>query len=315
MADRLPEPQGIPSINTEGKVAVGALVSMKLLQKASDIGKASEGFFIKKPYADDSGYKPLHDDFSVFNNAHPAKRRSIRGVLVHASVKDAAFFQVSAYTLPGFKSPPNKAPACRGNEVTAVRYTGKGDNDGWEEIPCPGLNCRFRQEGLCKAMSLVYFMPIWNDPSWRRPLMEFQNRSWYTTRNLRVFFANLFSMARSLGVENPSLLGIPFVMQWYKAKKAKGVFPAANFSIDGDLITHLQVQRQEQNKLLEQYGINPQIAYESPADKAKSSPERLGEICAELTTGYHPKQAMAEADVVDAEVEPVADGANMNVKP
>jgi hypothetical protein len=207
---------------------------------------------------EENGVRPQHPSFREFNEADPELRKSLRGVLIHATQSECFEYHLKAQVLPGKPAHPNKRPACVGDGVSAVRWMGRGLDD-FQPIPCPHDKCEFRQRVgdkpvPCKPWMRFLFRPRWKETSkLPAPMFKFTSGAWNTTAAFLGFFEHVTKQAKALGVENPTLYGLPFVLTLAK-KKRRGddggrAFPIMSISIDGDLQEFLLIQHERFKQL------------------------------------------------------------------
>lgn len=230
----------------------------------------------------------------------------IRGNIVHGSIEDAVMWNRSAHRLP--EPNPNPAslrPACEGNGIWARRFRGsEGGQEIFEEMPCPNEACPFAQDGkTCKVFASLLFQLRWDaaDPfeaHFPRTLAMWSTRGIYSARNLLGLFEYVLGtdavmprdadgerppdwkpgLAAEMGIPEPSLFGMPFVMQ-VGEKTSPGRdgregrrFPVVTFSPDGDLMAWLVHQRQQRE--LAAGGDRPAL----PAYVSTRAPEYMERI-------------------------------------
>lgn len=248
----------------------------------------------------------------------------IRGNIVHSNIADAVFWNRSAHRLPEpHPNPPSQYPACEGNGIWARRYSGiEHGREVFEEISCPNEECIFAQTGLCKVFASLLFQLRWSpsDPfesQFPRMLAHWSTRGIHSANNLLGLFEYVLGtdavmprdkdgqkpedwkagLAAEMGIEEPSLFGMPFVMQvgektsLPREGREGRRFPVVTFSPDGDLMDWLVHQRRQR----ELAGGSGRLAL--PAATSVRDPEYLEVIRHE---------ARQELDVTPVEVEPAA---------
>lgn len=219
----------------------------------------NDRFFIKTPYEVTEGshrIRPRHPAFKSFNDADPELRKSIRGNIVHADAADAYHAQLRAQVLgsawaafPG--GHPNRRPICEGDGIKATRLFGiKDGTEDWREIECPNRLCEFRQGKVkaCKPFGRLYFRPRWKEGSTSPALlMKWATGSWNNVEALAGFFGYAIAQAKHLGIENPVLFGLPFVLTLARKSNAieRTSFPVVSISPDCDLIEFFMRQREQ----------------------------------------------------------------------
>lgn len=184
-------------------------------------------FFVVRPVADGMGREARraeHPAFGQFNQladptwndaarkAHDEKRASVRGILVHARPEDAYTLRRQADRLRGHEH-PRLGPSCMGNGEVAERFF--PDRGDYGPIPCPGARCEFAaaapgQRASCHPhVKLVFQLRFDNLPCL---LCKYSSNGWGSTSGIHGFFGDLRQQAAALGVEEPSVYGIPFVL-------------------------------------------------------------------------------------------------------
>lgn len=219
-----------------------------------------------------------HPSFTAWNEEAKKDLRgssrcgALRANLIHARLSDAAEWNAAAQKLPGHPSPPSQRPACCGDGIRALRFVGmEGGEEVFREIACPNELCEFRQRvgtkpAPCKANATLVFRLRWNrDDPVERDLPEmvctWHTRSPQSLSRLMTLFEMILGtekvaphtprerwkagLAADLGVPDPSLVGLPFVMSvGEKSKPSEGwVFPIVSFSLDGDPVQWLLAQQ------------------------------------------------------------------------
>lgn len=217
----------------------------------------------------------------------PGRFGTLRGNLIHTKLSDLARWSRSMHKFPsGRLSPPSLRPACEGNGIRALRFSGvEGEEERFSQIACPNQDCEFAMAGLCKPAAHLLFMLRWDqsDPFERgfpALLAEFSTGSWETLANLRGLFELVLGtaavrtpeeveaadaaeratwhpgLAAELGIAEPSLVGMPFVMtvtertRQAKPGKAQGTrYNVVSFTPDGNLVEWLLHQRRQRLEL------------------------------------------------------------------
>ena len=203
----------------------------------------------------------------------PGRVGTLRGMIVHADLAHAAMWNRSAQKLPEpHPNPPSQRPACEGNGITARRYVEllKSGEERFADIACPNGECPFAIRRLCKPAAHLIFMLRWDasDPfqaHFPSLLAMYSTRSWNTLRSLMGMFELVLGtravapwepeeswqpgLAAELGIANPSLFGLPFVMTVSEKTNSekKSRFPVVAFSPDGDLAAWLVHQREQRH--------------------------------------------------------------------
>lgn len=216
----------------EGRSPIGAALTLGIKHQSRGFPVEKDRFHFVQPY-EAEGRREHHPGFAFFNHGDVAKRRMVRGRLVHASQADCFEHHLKAQVLT--KGHPNKRPACVGDGKTALRWQG-GDAEDFVEIKCPHERCEYRLSTppKCKPFMRFLFQPIWNDDRFPQPLVKFTSGSWNTVRNFIGFFDQIFEMVDDLKIPNFSLYGYPFTMTLVERTKpsAKSRFPTV--AISGD---------------------------------------------------------------------------------
>lgn len=259
--------------DTAARSGIAGLVPREPIGAAVTIGvKGPSGapterdrFHVVEVNPDANDRRPHHRAFAFFNGLPPEKRRLLRGNLVHASREQCFEHHLKAQTVKG-KSHPQKRPFCVGNGVTAVRWMG-GDADNFKEIECPHDRCEHRvaaggRGAPCKPWMRLVFRLTWDDatqaaltakglPTLPSMNVKFTSGSWNTARNVLGFFEQFEGTARSLGIQDAKLFGLPFTLQLSEKTNAekKSRFPVVSISPSMDLIEFLMAQRESLAKL------------------------------------------------------------------
>lgn len=237
---------------------VAGLRGSEPIGAALTIGRKPEqgaGFPIEKdrfhlvlPY-DVDGRRPVHPSFGSFNAAPVDRRRTIRGVIAHASWSDCLDQRLQAYRLPHpWRPHPGKLPACTGNAVVASRYHGERGPDDFRQMPCPGEKCPYRQPGTkdgkpqpppCKYFTRFLFRIDWTGTGYATsgaptPLVKFTSGGIYTYRAILGLKESLDAAAAAIGVETYSPFGARFTLTLMERSnpEAKTRFPVIVASMD-----------------------------------------------------------------------------------
>jgi len=232
----LVRPQGIDGLRGRPPIGVAVTAGRKAPGGKGIIEK--DRFHIVYRRQNPDGVKELHPEFRAFNELRKdeqgrvlpgelEKRRVIRGNLVHARREQCFNWGLKAQILD--RQHPNKAPACMGNGVSAIRWMGPGPDD-YQEIVCPGRQCEYQQVRRvgkyevvsCKPWMQLIFQLRWRDGSkMPTPLAIFTSKGWNTTANFYGhdedgtpggFFGQIEVAAAELGLKNFSLFGYPFML-------------------------------------------------------------------------------------------------------
>jgi hypothetical protein len=220
--------------------------------------------------------------------AGAGKVGTLRGNLVHSRLQDLARWSraMQKYPKGDGDSPASKRPACEGNGVRAIRFYGmEEDKEIYREIACPNRECQYAMRGLCHADAHLIFRLRWDkSDSWQagfnESIAEWNTGGWESLANLAGLFELILGteavltlggialppdfpadqlrpgLAKELGVLNPSLVGMPFVMTiGWKTKAADASspqgkrYPVVSFSPDGDMAAWLIAQRRNRAEL------------------------------------------------------------------
>lgn len=224
MTDPTERPRGTPTITARQPLAVAVATGRK-----SDRGFPvdTHRFFLVNARADGKGAAAVrkpHPSYPRFNatvpsgsdtqESHDAARAQLRGVLVHATEREAFWTNFRAQTLPGHEH-PKMAPSCEGDGTRARRWMGKD----YADIECPGMRCQFQQptqrngrpaRPACTPYAcLVFQLRFENMPCLPA---KYETRGFEACGNLKGFFEDIARQAAALFVPNPSLYGFPFVL-------------------------------------------------------------------------------------------------------
>lgn len=216
-----------------GKEPVGGVLTIGT-KGPSGAPTDRDRFWIKVP--DSSGdVRVPHPSFSTYNFYPPAneewtaeqkaqyretqhaKRRNIRGVLVHADMGECFEWHRKAQKLPRPFVNHSKLPACTGDGKKALRLQMADSMIGHREIVCPNEKCEFaiapneRTPPCCKPWGRLLFQPIWPEGvKLPTPLMKLTTQSWHSLASMVGFFDYFHEQARLCGVERAQLYGLPF---------------------------------------------------------------------------------------------------------
>jgi hypothetical protein len=222
----------------------------------------------------------------VLGPAGPGRFGIVRGNLIWADLRHSARWSRVCQKMDGKPAPPSRRPACEGNGISARRFVEmRGDEEVYATIPCPNEDCPFAMSRACKPSAHLVFRLRWNpaDPfeaQFPSLICEWNTNGWQSLAAMRGLFelvlgtaalrtpeevamataeeraAWLPGLARDFGVDNPSLLGLPFVMVMGERTKpakpgqAAGTrYPVVSFSFDGDPAEWLMLQRRQRDFL------------------------------------------------------------------
>jgi len=220
-------------------------------------------FYIKSPALNANDARDNHPLYRQFNEAAPEHRRLLFGNLVHASIADAAHWQLVGYRLPGLPQPPNGAPACSGDGKTASRW----DGERFNAIACPNELCQYRQgeKKDCRPFMRLVFRLSFRSGKLPPAFAKVESRGWASVASLAGFVASIQSTAAAFGIANPNVFGLPLSIQLSEAtnKAAKTRFPTLAIAHDCDLVEFFGSQRQRRTEL--SGDGQPVIEYETAA--------------------------------------------------
>lgn len=245
-------PRGTPSIAPRQSIPVAVATGRKPEAGYGILDK--DRFFLVNSRADGKGKdarRALHPAYGSFNEVcpsqdkaavekHNAVRRVLRGYVVHASEADAYWSNYRAQLLTGHQTPTG-APSCEGNGVTARRWM--RDATDYVSIPCPGAKCEFQrpttgnngrpQRPACTPYGCIVFQLRFNNAPCL--LAKYESRGFESVGAMEGFFKSVRDQAAILGVENPNLYGLPFVMDWSPRSNASAGTKWYALSISPDL--------------------------------------------------------------------------------
>lgn len=238
----------------EGREPVGVVLSAGVKDSARGFPTEKEYFHLVVP-REENGKRAHHPAFSGFNQAKPERRKTVRGVIVHATETEC--FEGYLRCQVGYKNKgqahPDRRPFCEGDGVHAMRWLGEAPDD-FAEIKCPADKCEYRltEPKLCKPFSRLLFLLNWSAESpLPKMLCKFTSGSVYTYMNLRGFFDRIKKTAHQLGLEDYSLLGLPFsltlTMQTRPSKQTK--FPVIVITPEIDPLEFFYQQRERIGQL------------------------------------------------------------------
>lgn len=292
----------------EGRDPIGAALTVGR-KGPSGAPIETDRFFLVSPVDSLVGQhriRPPHPSFAAFNEADPKHRQTIRGNIVHAKAEDCFEHHLRAQVLSAkWPAHPAKRPACTGNGVKATRFFGilPDKSEDWREIDTCGELCEFRigANKLCKPFARFLFRPRWENGKLPTPLVKLTTGSWYSVSALLGFFDYIRENAASLGVENPSLYGLPFVLTLSMKTKPQEQrrFPVLSISPEVDLVQFLLAQKESHSALS---GDSPRLLSATLSDPKQQSSETLASDYAAINPG-HAISKPAEPDTIDVEPE------------
>jgi hypothetical protein len=215
-------------------------------------------FHIVNPHETD-GKRLYHEDYEPFNSAPKELRTTIRGNIMHASMRDCFGMQLFNFINKGVGRHPKELPFCEGDGVRARRWMGKTPNN-FVDMDCPNQKCPFAISKECKSMMRFYFRIRWTPVDSQKPIdakfstlpttmFKYVSKGWNMARNFLGFFEDIDNMAKGLGLTSYSLVGLPFVMRVYdrtgKNQKGEGVrYPVASISAETDILSFFRMQKE-----------------------------------------------------------------------
>lgn len=226
MSDR---PTGLPGIT--GRPPVGAVLSVGI-KGPSGAPTEKDRFHIVSPHADAQDRRQPLPEYLPFNSAAPERRRSIMGTIAHDRWSDCYEDRYRCQSGRGLQSHPKRDAACMGDGTLAQRWDGRD----YQDIPCPGEKCEFRQgdKAPCKPWMRFLFQLQWRraDVTMPAPLVKFTSGSWNTIAAFRGFQADLEAAAQALDFGGFSLLGMPIQLQLTERtnRERKSRFPVVTIS-------------------------------------------------------------------------------------
>lgn len=245
-------PRGTPSIRPRQSIPVAVATGRKPDTGFGILDK--DRFFLVNFRADGKGKdarRALHPAYAKFNalpesndktvvEKHNAARRILRGYIVHADEASAYWSNYRAQVLQGHQC-PSGAPSCEGNGKTARRWM--RDVNDYATIPCPGDKCEHQrptvgnngrpQRAACTPYGCIVFQLRFDNAPCL--LAKYESRGFETVGALEGFFQSVRDQAATLGVENPNLYGLPFVMDWSPRSNAQAQTKWYALSISPDL--------------------------------------------------------------------------------
>ena len=257
--------QGIDGV--EGKEPVMAVLSLGIKEKNKGFPIERDRFHIVMPREAD-GVRALHPAFTAFNSAPADKRKVISGNIVHAAMKECFEWHRKKQTNQQGKMHPNGIPFCVGDGKSATRWMGKDAND-FQVIECPNEKCEFAmtEDGAkkCKPWMRFLFRVRWSNNSLPTGLFKFSSQSWNNVQAWIGFFDYVIGVAKRLGIESPSLFGLPFTMTLAEGTKPsiKARFPIVNISTDIEPLEFFKMQKQMIAQIADT-GVKPVALIESP---------------------------------------------------
>lgn len=263
-------------------------------------------FYLKSVFAQDVGgvlRKEPHPAFASFNSAPAEKRKTIRGVIVHARREDCFEAGLAAQKIKGLPSHPKKIPTCCGNGIEATRYFGKKEDgsDDFRVIRCPHDLCpqRIGKVKECAPAMRFLFRIQWNEGvQLPRILVRFVSKSWNTAKNFVGFMDYVAEQAKAFGLTDYSLFGLPFVLTLTEKTnpEEKSRFPVVTITPEFDLQEFLVWQR----KQLESFG--GKLALPAPLSAPEnSSPEVIAADFADIVPGLPVSKPAGAPEIIDAD--------------
>lgn len=260
-------PEGIAGL--EGREPIGAALTVGIKgPNGAPIEK--DRYHILSPDAvlaeyskrDGGSYKApkreLHPSYTSFNEAAPERRRVIPARLAHATIAELFEFRLQAQSgAKGIPAHPKKAPVCRGNGETAIRW----DGTDFKPLPCPGEKCPYSQptpgaNGKSTKPACGPFMRFlarfdFPETAGRRlPSIPFKFTSagWNSTRNFLGFFDAFRKACAGFGIDpnQVPLFGMPvsLILNERTNPETQARFPVVSIQTagDADIIGWIQQQ-------------------------------------------------------------------------
>lgn len=228
-----------------GREPIGAALTIGVKDRQRGFPTEKDRFHLVMPHEAD-GRREHHPAFSFFNGAQADKRRVILGNLVHRTKAECFEYHLKAQVC-GKTGHPDKRPCCVGDGKKAVRWMGDTP-DNFAEIKCPNDKCEYRltTPPSCKPWMRFLFRVRWNNKAHPAMLVKFTSGSWNTISNFVGFFDYLDRLANELGVQDATLLGLPFTLTLVERTKASAQrrFPTVSISPDIDPVEWMQRQRE-----------------------------------------------------------------------
>jgi len=252
----------------KGKEPVGAVLTIGTKTGPRSHPTDRDRFYIKVPDSSED-MRACHPAFTVFNAADPARRKTVRGVLVHSSETECFEWHRKAQKLPPPFQNHSKLPACTGDGKQAKRLVMLPDKSvEFLDMACPNDLCQYAQQPnpqtppACKPWARLLFQPVWQDgptgPSpLPTPLMKFTTQSWHSVDAMVGFFDYIREQAALCGVDKPQLFGLPFeiTLAEKSSPEKRTKFPVVRLSVTTQLQAFLigQMQRGQQLAQGKQY--------------------------------------------------------------
>lgn len=204
-------------VGLEGKEPVGAVLTIGTKSADKGFPTDRDRFYIKVPDSSND-VRVNHPSFGAFNAAAPELRRSVRGVLVHASESECFEWHRKAQKLPPPFQNHSKLPACTGDGKQAKRLALLMPEKTVKhlDMPCTNELCQYAQAPndrtppACKPWARLLFQPVWQTDKLPTPLMKFVTQSWHSISAIVGFFDYIREQAALCGIENPNLFGLSF---------------------------------------------------------------------------------------------------------
>lgn len=250
-------PEGIAGL--EGREPIGAALTVGI-KGANGAPMEKDRFHILAPDAvlaeyskrDGGSYKApkreLHPAYLSFNGAAPERRRIIPAALAHATIAELFEFRLQAQSgAKGIPAHPKKAPVCRGNGETAIRW----DGTDFKSLPCPGEKCPYSQPtqingkpGKPACGPFMRFLARFDFPvsadGKRLPSIPFKFTSagWNSTRNFVGFFDAFRKACAGFGIDpnQVPLFGMPvsLILNEKTNPETQARFPVVSIQTAGD---------------------------------------------------------------------------------
>lgn len=240
----------------EGAEHIYAVLSLGK-KDANLIPREKDRFHIVNPHETDKR-RLTHEDYEPFNAAPKELRTTIRGNIMHATKHDCFGMQLFNYTNKAVGTHPKELPFCEGDGTRARRWMGKTP-DNFQDIECPNRQCPFAISKECRSMMRFYFRIRWTPVDSQKPIdarfatlpttmFKYVSKGWNMVNNFMGFFDDIDKMAKGLGLQAYSLVGLPFVMRVYdRTGKVNGQgvrYPVVSISAETDILSFFKMQKE-----------------------------------------------------------------------
>jgi len=240
----------------EGAEHIYAVLSLGK-KDANLIPREKDRFHIVNPHETDKR-RLTHEDYEPFNAAPKELRTTIRGNIMHATKQDCFGMQLFNYTNKAVGTHPKELPFCEGDGTRARRWMGKTP-DNFDDIKCTNRQCPFAISKECRSMMRFYFRIRWTPVDSQKPIdarfatlpttmFKYVSKGWNMVNNFMGFFEDIDRMAKGLGLQTYSLVGLPFVMRVYdRTGKVNGQgvrYPVVSISAETDILSFFRMQKE-----------------------------------------------------------------------